>query len=176
MIDDPLDQVFESGSEQDLGLVRCVVYDDLFDSCGCLVGGAVRDDLLGDNNLFDLLLSLGLENGLLLLVSDELDLGFLGLDRRDGVLVALELAPVAGQLEESLNLRARLRANAQPVLGTLGVDLDERGLLGGVVLTDLLDRTTVALGARVGDDDAVVGGADLAHALETDLDSHNSPV
>ena len=34
----------------------------------------------------------------------------------------------------------RLRADAEPVLRPLGVDLDERGLLRGVVLADLLDR------------------------------------
>jgi hypothetical protein len=44
-----------------------------------------------------------------------------------------------------------------------------------VVLADLLDHTTIALGARVGDDDAVVRGTDLAEPLEADLDSHNSP-
>ena len=52
------------------------------------------------------------------------------------------------------------------------VDLDVRGVLGGVVLADLLDGAAVALGARVGDDDAVVRGTDLAHALEADLDGH----
>jgi hypothetical protein len=41
-----------------------------------------------------------------------------------------------------------------------------------VVLADLLDHATVALGARVGDDDTVVRGPDLAEALETNLDSH----
>src|SRR5690606_33491914 len=80
------------------------------------------------------------------------------------------------ELEERRNLLGRLRADAEPVLGTLGVDLDERGLLGRVVLADLLDHTTVALGARVGDDDAVVRRADLAQALQANLYSHNSPV
>jgi hypothetical protein len=41
-----------------------------------------------------------------------------------------------------------------------------------VVLADLLDRPAVALGARVGDDDAVVRRTDLAHAHQLDLDSH----
>ncbi len=54
-------------------------------------------------------------------------------------------------------------------------DLDERGLLGGVVLADLFDDAAVALGARVGDDDAVIRRTDLAHALQTNFDSHNSP-
>src|SRR5690606_37682837 len=66
-----------------------------------------------------------------------------------GVLVALELAPVARNLEDRGGLLGRLSADGEPVLGTLGIDLDERGLLGGVVLTDLFDDTTVALGARV---------------------------
>ena len=70
------------------------------------------------------------------------------------------------------DLLGRLRADAEPVLRPLGVDLDERGVLLGVVLADLLDRPAVALGARVGDDDAVVRRADLAQALQTDLDGH----
>ena len=68
----------------------------------------------------------------------------------------------------------RLRADAQPVLRPLGVDLDERGVLHRVVLADLLDRAAVPLGARVGDDDAVLRGAHLAQALELDLDSHEA--
>jgi hypothetical protein len=100
----------------------------------------------------------------------------LGLDGADGVGVALELAPVARELQQRGDLLGRLCADSEPVLRAVRLDLDERGLLGRVVLADLLDDTTIALGARVGDDDAVVGGADLAHALETDLDSHNSPV
>ncbi len=51
--------------------------------------------------------------------------------------------------------------------------MNEGSSVGGVVLADLLDHTTIALGARVGDDDAVVRRTDLAEALETDLDSHN---
>ncbi|MFC5123423.1 hypothetical protein ACFPRL_08325 [Pseudoclavibacter helvolus] len=44
-----------------------------------------------------------------------------------------------------------------------------------MVLADLLDDATVALGARVGDDDAVVGCPDLSKALQTNFDSHVSP-
>src|SRR5690606_33647874 len=105
----------------------------------------------------------------------EARLGLGGLHRRDGVLVALEATPVTGEGEDGADLLGRLRTDAQPVLRTVRVDLDEGRLLGGVVLPDLLDDAAVALGARVGDDDAVVGRADLAEALETDLDSHNSP-
>src|SRR6185295_14108840 len=73
------------------------------------------------------------------------------------------------------DLLGRLCADAEPVLRAGRVDLDERGLLGRVVLADLFDHAAVALGARVGDDDAVVRGADLTEPLEADLDSHNSP-
>ncbi|CRK54191.1 hypothetical protein RHCRD62_80156 [Rhodococcus sp. RD6.2] len=41
-----------------------------------------------------------------------------------------------------------------------------------MVLADGLDRTAVTTGARVRDDDAVLGVADLAEAGELDLDSH----
>src|SRR5690606_7968228 len=95
-----------------------------------------------------------------------------GLQRALGAREPLEGLPVTGDLEQREHLLGRLGADPEPVASTLAVDVDERGLLGGVVLADLLDHTTVALGARVGDDDAVVGGADLAHPLETNLDSH----
>src|SRR5688572_18510774 len=140
--------------------------------CG-LVGRLGRVSGLGRS--LDLLLDLGLDDRLLRGVDLEVGLRLGGANRRDGVRVALELAPVAGQLEQSGDLLGRLRADAQPVLRTFGVDLDERGLLGGVVLADLFDDTAIALGARVGDDDAVVRRTDLAQALETDLDSHDSP-
>ena len=42
---------------------------------------------------------------------------------------ALELLPVAGDLEDRGDRLGRLRADAEPVLRALGVDLDERGLL-----------------------------------------------
>src|SRR5699024_6838305 len=99
----------------------------------------------------------------------------LGLADAQGALLALlagVLLPVAGDLEYRGDLRAGLSADTEPVHGTLGVDLDERGLLGGVVLTDLLDHGPVALLARVDHDDAVVRFTDLAHSLQADLDSH----
>jgi hypothetical protein len=58
----------------------------------------------------------------------------------------------------------------------LAVDLDEGGVLLRVVLADLLDRPAVPLGAGVGDDDAVLGVADLAQALQLDLDCHWSGI
>ena len=86
--------------------------------------------------------------------------------------VAGELLPVTGPLEQRDHGLGRLSADRQPVLSALGVDLDHRRVVLGVVLADLLDRPTVTLGARVGDDDAVVRRPDLAQSLETNLDSH----
>src|SRR4051812_1251774 len=154
-------------------LTRCSSASASTGLLGALVGGRGG---LGRGGGRSRSLGLRPEHRLLLLVDDERGLRLLGADRAHGARVALELAPVTRELEERRDLLGRLRADAEPVLGALRVDLDERGLLGRVVLADLLDHTTVALGARVGDDDAVVGRADLAEALQTDLDSHNSPV
>src|SRR5215469_6067156 len=99
----------------------------------------------------------------------------LGLGRAQRSLAAgqaLELLPVAGDLENLPHRVGRLRADGQPVLDTLGVNFDERRVGLGVVLADLLDRATIPLGAGVSDDDPVVGRADLAQALQLDLDSH----
>src|SRR4029078_3614664 len=109
------------------------------------------------------------------LVDRERDRRLLGTDGALGTLLALEGAPVARELEQRGDLLGRLCADAEPVLGAGRVDLDERGLPGRVVLADLFDYAAGALGGRVGDDDAVVGGADLTEPLEADLDSHNSP-
>jgi hypothetical protein len=132
VIDDPLDEVFESGSEHWLGLSRlccclgwrlgCCFFDDCFSRgglycrglnylvsgslCRCLFSGCLDDS--------NRLLGLGLENRLLLLVSLENGLRLFDLDGALGVLVALEDAPVAGELEDCLNLRARLGANTEP--------------------------------------------------------------
>src|SRR6266702_2087326 len=85
---------------------------------------------------------------------------------------ALELLPVAGDLQKLAHRVRRLRADRQPVLGTVGVDLDEGRIDLGVILAYLLDRPAVPLGAGVGDDDPVKRRTDLAQALELDLDSH----
>src|SRR5690606_32455716 len=122
-----------------------------------------------------LLLHLGKQHRLLRGVNLEGSLGLSDLDGADRVRVALELAPVARELQERGDLLGRLCANAEPVERTLRIDLDHRGVLGGVVQTDLLDHATVALGARVGDDDAVEGCANLAETLETNFASHNPP-
>ena len=91
-------------------------------------------------------------------------LGLLDLQRALGARQALELLPVAGDLQQVHDGLGGLGADAEPVLRTLGVDLDEAGLFLGVVLADGLDGTAVAAGASVGDDDAVLGIADLAEA------------
>src|SRR5215469_16564435 len=85
---------------------------------------------------------------------------------------ALELLPVARDLEDLPHRVGRLGADGQPVLDALGIYFDERRLGLGVVLADFLDRATIPLGAGVSDDDPVVGRADLAQALQLDLDSH----
>jgi len=92
----------------------------------------------------------------------------LGLTRSYDVMVLDRGLPAI----EGLDLLGRLRANREPVLQALGVDLDERRLELGVVLADLLDGAPVTLGARVGDDDPVIRFPDLAQALQSDLDSH----
>src|SRR6185503_2748883 len=83
-----------------------------------------------------------------------------------------ELLPVSGDLEQDPDRVGGLRAHREPVLHPLGVHFDERGIGLRVILADLLDSAPVALGARVRDDDPVVGLTDLAQALQLDLDSH----
>src|SRR5262249_9539832 len=78
---------------------------------------------------------------------------------------ALEPLPVAGHLEQLAHRVGRLRADGQPVLRTLGVDLDKRRVGLRVVLADLLDGTAIPLGTRICDNDPVVGLTNLAHAL-----------
>src|SRR5690606_19459196 len=53
--------------------------------------------------------------------------------QRSRGLKALELLPVAGQLEQCHDGLARLGADAEPVLRALGIHLDERGLFLRVV-------------------------------------------
>src|SRR5271166_2759398 len=84
-----------------------------------------------------------------------------------------ELLPVPGDLEQDANRVGGLRAHREPVLRPLGVYFDERGLGLRVVLADLLDSAPVALGARIRDNDPVMGFPDFAQALQLDLDSHD---
>src|SRR5690606_30214620 len=85
---------------------------------------------------------------------------------------ALELLPVTGDLQQCVYLLGWLSANGQPVLCTVRVDLDNRRVLGWVVLTDLLDGTAIALGARVHNNNAVERCAHLTEALQTNLYGH----
>src|SRR5580692_6774575 len=95
-----------------------------------------------------------------------------GAQRALGARLPGELLPVPGDLEQDANRVGGLRAHGQPVLHPLGIDFDERGLGLRVVLADLLDGAPVALGARIRDDDPVVGLPDLAQALQLNFDSH----
>ena len=131
--------------------------------------GLLRGGLLGHG------LALGLVGSVLERLVEDLLLVALGLGDTQGALgarEALELLPVTGDLEQGRDGLGRLRADAEPVLRPVGGDLDERGLLLGVVLADLLDDPAVPLLAGVDDDDAVVRLADLAHALQANLDGH----
>src|SRR6266516_4420205 len=69
-----------------------------------------------------------------------------------------------------------LSALGDPAAGLVGVDLDPRGLVGGVVEADVLDETAVTGAARVGDHDAIVGRLLHAHAHKADLHGHRMNV
>src|SRR6266702_3648841 len=112
-------------------------------------GGALRQGL-GEGSREDLLLVTARRSGL------ECSLG-------SGQ--ALEALPVAGHLEQLADRVGRLCADRQPVLRPVRIDLDQRRICLRVVLPDLLDGTAISLGAGIGDDDPVVGLADLAHTL-----------
>src|SRR5215468_3328656 len=99
-------------------------------------------------------------------------LGRRRLQRALGAWQALELLPVASDLEQPPDRIRWLSPHRQPVLGPLRVDLDERRIDLGVILADLLDGPPITLGTGVGDDDPVKRRTDLSHALELDLDSH----
>src|SRR5215467_7068141 len=94
------------------------------------------------------------------------------LQRALGAWQALELLPVAGDLQQPPDRIRRLSPYRQPVLSPVRVDLDERRVDLGVILADLLDGPPIPLGTGVGDDDPVKRRTDLSHALELDLDSH----
>src|SRR5215469_7386290 len=100
--------------------------------------------------------------------------GFLPSDAQGalGARQALELLPVAGNLQDLAHWISGLCADGQPMLRALRVNLDERRLCLRVVLADLLDRAPVPLGTGVGNNDPVVRRTDLAQALQLDLYSH----
>ena len=91
-----------------------------------------------------------------------------------GARQTLELLPITGDLELLLNSIGRLSANREPVLCTIGIDLDDGGVLGRVVLTDLLDHGAITALAGIDNDDTVERCTDLTHALKTNLDCHLS--
>src|SRR5699024_11345917 len=91
-----------------------------------------------------------------------------------GALDALELLPTSGPLEQLLDGLGGLGAHAQPVLGTLGVDLDEARVLLGAVQSDVLDSTTVTTGAGVRDHDPVLRVAEVGAAGERDRDARDA--
>src|SRR3712207_7709605 len=62
--------------------------------------------------------------------------------------------------------RSRLGADGEPVLHPVGVHLDQRGVVLGLVDAHVLDRATVALGTRVGDDNAVLRVRSEEHTSE----------
>ena len=95
--------------------------------------------------------------GLVRLGSGEFELALL--------LFAAEGFPVTGQLEQCDDGFGRLCTNAEPVLRAVRDDGDDRRLCLGVVGADLFDDAAVALGARVGDNDAIERGADFTHPL-----------
>src|SRR5215469_8262014 len=99
-------------------------------------------------------------------------LGRRRLQRALGAWQALELLPVASDLQQPPDRIRLLSPHRQPVLSPVRVDLDERRIDLGVILADLLDGPPISLGTGVGDDDPVKRRTDLSHALELDFDSH----
>src|SRR3546814_2410512 len=66
----------------------------------------------------------------------------------------------AGGVKEAGDAVARLRADAQPMRGAFAVELHALGIILGeqrVVAADTLDEAAVARGARVSNDDLVIG-------------------
>src|SRR5699024_2409060 len=62
-----------------------------------------------------------------------------------------------------------LSAVGEPLLGLVGIDVDNAGLLGGIVVADLLDEAAIAGKAAVGNNNAVEGSFLGAHAAQTNL-------
>src|SRR5699024_8806496 len=128
-----------------------------------LLGGSFLAGFLGRLLGLGLLLCFGLGLGSLGLAQFGVRLG--GLDGLLGCVAAGFLAlqgafcsrqslgglPVAGHLQQGEDRVGGLGADTDPVTRTLTVDVDQRRLLGGVVLADLLDDAAVALFARIGD-------------------------
>ena len=82
-------------------------------------------------------------------------------DAGNSVGLAVELGDVTGQDQQLADLVGRLSANAEPVLGTLRVDADDRRVRLRIVVTDLFDDAAVTLLARIDNDNTVLGSVDL---------------
>src|SRR4029079_3079126 len=81
----------------------------------------------------------------------------------------------AGGVEEAQDAVGRLGALGEPGLDLLVVENDAGGIVLGlhrVVGADLLDEAAVARGARIGNDDAVIGTLLRTTTGETDLQGH----
>src|SRR5204862_6473415 len=123
-----------------------------------VLGGAVLGGLGRAGGALGALVFLGVLAGLALLGGGREGFLLVRLRRSRlqgafGTRLAGELLPVPGDLEQNADRARGLRAHRQPVLYPPGVHFDKRGLGLTVILADLLDRTPVALAARVRDND-----------------------
>src|SRR3546814_3404608 len=79
---------------------------------------------------------------------------------------------------EARNAVGRLRADTEPMVRAIGVELDALLVVLGekrVVIADPLDEAAVARAARIGDDDAVIGTLLGAAARQTNAECHCVP-
>src|SRR5690606_30937463 len=103
---------------------------------------------------------------------------FLGLFAGDtlvGVVARGALLNACG-VEEARDAVARLGADAQPMLGAVGVELDALGIVLGeqrVVAADAFDEAAIARAARIGDDDLVIGALFRTAARQANGGSHD---
>jgi hypothetical protein len=65
-----------------------------------------------------------------------------------------------------------LRADVQPMVDAVGLEVDRLVARAGLILADDLDELAVAGALRVGDDDAVHGGLLTANTAKANLDCH----
>ena len=84
------------------------------------------------------------------------------------------LSNVTSQDQQVADLVGGLSANAEPVLGALRVDTNDRRVGLRIVLADLFDDAAVTLLARIDNDNTVLGGVDLTHALQANSNCHLS--
>src|SRR3546814_3793316 len=84
----------------------------------------------------------------------------------------------ARRIEEARNAVGRLRADTEPMVRAIGVELDALLVVLGekrVVIADPLDEAAVARAARIGDDDGVIGALLGAAARQTTAECHCVP-